>query len=120
MEIRRLDATPYLAEGEIVQYKTSAKQSRFKVIQLVLCWLIALVAVAGDCFLLSMTYALNEQLTNVNTFLMPLEICLIVERLKVILRKFLEITYDNLLNRGFMPRFSFIYLSLYIAKYVNL
>ena len=71
MEIRRLDATPYLAEGEIVQYKTSAKQSRFKVVQLVLCWLIALVAVAGDCFLLSMTYALNEQLTNVNTFLMP-------------------------------------------------
>ncbi len=81
MEIKRLDATPYLTAGEIVQYKTSAKQSKLNTVQLVLCWLLALIVVAGDSFLIAMTYALNEQVSNVNTFLMPLEIALTVMHL---------------------------------------
>ncbi len=81
MEIKRLDASPYLTDGEVVKYKTSAKRSKLSTVQLVLCWLFALIVLAGDSFLLAMTYALNEQVSNVNTFLMPLEIALIVMHL---------------------------------------
>jgi hypothetical protein len=78
MEIKRLDATPYLAADEEVLYKVSAKPIRTRMIQSVLCYIFALITLAGDSFLLAMTYALNNDLKNVNTFLMPLEICLIV------------------------------------------
>ena len=77
MEIKRLDATPYLMADEKVLYKTSAKPSRSRLIQIVLCYVFALIALAGDSFLLAMTYALNNDLKNVNSFLMPLEICLV-------------------------------------------
>ena len=78
MEIKRLDATPYLMADEKVLYKVSAKPIRSKMIQSILCYVFALIALAGDSFLLAMTYALNNDLKNVNTFLMPLEICLMV------------------------------------------
>ena len=69
MEIKRLDATPYLIAGEEVKYKTSAKPARSKGVQIILCYLFALIALAGDSFLLSMTYALNEtRVDNVNSF----------------------------------------------------
>ena len=78
MEIKRLDATPYLMADEKVLYKVSAKPIRSKLVQSILCYVFALIALAGDSFLLAMTYALNNDLKNVNTFLMPLEICLMV------------------------------------------
>jgi hypothetical protein len=81
MEIKRLDATPYLMAGEEILYKVSAKPSRSRLVQIILCYAFALIALAGDCFLLSMTYALNNDLKNVDTFLMPLEICLIAVHL---------------------------------------
>ena len=36
MKMRRLDATPYLCEGEAVQLKVQAKESKFNLIQSIL------------------------------------------------------------------------------------
>lgn len=78
MEMRRLDATPYLCEGEALQLKVQAKKSKFNIIQNVLCYVLWLVALAGDCFLIGMTNTLNESLTNVNKLLLPMIIVLTV------------------------------------------
>lgn len=78
MKMRRLDATPYLCDGEVVQLKIQAKESKFNLIQSVICYLLWLVALAGDCFLIGMTNTLNQSLTNVNKLLLPMVIVLLV------------------------------------------
>lgn len=78
MQIRRLDATPYLMQGEVVKFKAEAKKSKFNLIQTILCYALWLIALAGDSFLIGMANTLNESLTNVNAVYLPLVIALLV------------------------------------------
>ncbi|MBQ3571734.1 MAG: hypothetical protein IJA15_02785 [Clostridia bacterium] len=78
MEIKRLDATPFLLEGERVEVKITTKKSNFNFIQTIICYATWLLTLLGDVFLLGMTKTLSESLQNVTTFLLPILIVLLV------------------------------------------
>ena len=78
MEIKRLDASPFLLDGEKVEVKITTKKSNFNFVQTVLCYVTWLLTLVGDVFLLGMTKTLSESLQNVTTFLLPILIVLLV------------------------------------------
>ena len=78
MEIKRLDASPYLLDGEKVEVKITTKKSNFNFIQTIICYVTWLLTLVGDVFLLGMTKTLSESLQNVTTFLLPILIVLLV------------------------------------------
>ena len=78
MEIKRLDASPFLLDGEKVEVKITAKKSNFNFIQTIICYVTWLLTLVGDVFLLGMTKTLSESLQNVTTFLLPILIVLLV------------------------------------------
>lgn len=78
MEIKRLDASPFLLDGEKVEVKITAKKSNFNFIQTIICYATWLLTLVGDVFLLGMTKTLSESLQNVTTFLLPILILLLV------------------------------------------
>ena len=78
MEIKRLDASPYLLDGEKVEVKITTKKSNFNFIQTIICYVTWLLTLVGDVFLLGMTKTLSESLQNVTTFLLPILILLLV------------------------------------------
>ena len=78
MEIKRLDASPFLLDGEKVEVKITTKKSNFNLVQTVLCYVTWLLTLVGDVFLLGMTKTLSESLQNVTTFLLPILIVLLV------------------------------------------
>ena len=78
MEIKRLDASPFLLDGEKVEVKITTKKSNFNFIQTIICYVTWLLTLVGDVFLLGMTKTLSESLQNVTTFLLPILIVLLV------------------------------------------
>ena len=78
MEIKRLDASPFLLDGEKVEVKITTKKSNFNFIQTIICYVTWLLTLVGDVFLLGMTKTLSESLQNVTTFLLPILIALLV------------------------------------------
>ena len=78
MEIKRLDASPFLLDGEKVEVKITTKKSNFNFIQTIICYVTWLLTLVGDVFLLGMTKTLSESLQNVTTFLLPILILLLV------------------------------------------
>ena len=78
MQVKKLDATPYLMAGEKVELKISAKNNRFNLIQTILCYAFWLIVLAGDCFLIGMTSTWSEGIDNVNSFVLPIIITLLV------------------------------------------
>ena len=80
MQVRRLDATPYLSEGETLKLKVEAKNNKLNLIQAIACYVLWLIALAGDCFLIGMSSTLREMVKDhsINTIFLPMVIALLV------------------------------------------
>lgn len=82
MEIKRLDATPYLTAGEVVEYKTSAKKNYAKGIQIVLCWFIALLVMVGNGIIIGgILMDAREAYNKIDTEAIPFVLSLLVVEL---------------------------------------
>lgn len=62
MEKRKLDYSPYAAEGEQVVLKTRAKAGSGIFVELAVCFTLWLLTLAGDCFLIGAAYVLKNQI----------------------------------------------------------
>lgn len=78
MKIKKLDATPYLMEGETLVYKCQSKQNSLSLLQSILCYGLWLLTLAADAFLIGVSNTLRESLRNVSKVLMPLVIVALV------------------------------------------
>lgn len=78
MKIKKLDATPYLMEGETLVYKCQSKQNSLSLLQSVLCYGLWLLTLAADAFLIGVSNTLRESLRNVSKVLMPIVIIALV------------------------------------------
>ena len=74
MQIKKLDATPYLLEGEKVELKITATPSKSNLIQTILCYAFWLLVLASDCFMIGSISVLKESYAKdyVSFVLMPI------------------------------------------------
>ena len=80
MQIKKLDATPYLVGDEKVEYKVMANKNPLGVMQMIGCYFLWLITLGGDCFLIGATNFLKDYLSKdkVSSFILPLIIVLLV------------------------------------------
>lgn len=62
MEKKKLDFSPFLTENENVLFKTSTKGGNGVFVEIAICFLLWLLTLAGDCFLIGASYSLKKQI----------------------------------------------------------
>lgn len=72
---RRIDVTPYLAEGENVVMKSYAMQSKSRYVELAVNLLLTAITVVGDCFILGVLIGAKDTFKN-TAWALPLLIIL--------------------------------------------
>lgn len=62
MEKKKLDFSPFLTENENVLFKTRTKGGNGVFVETAICFLLWLLTLAGDCFLIGASYSLKKQI----------------------------------------------------------
>lgn len=80
MEIRRLDVGQFLLPQERVIFKSESKKSKMPFFQSIICYVLLILSVTGDCFFIGLISTLKEivSTSGVHNFLLPLSIVLAV------------------------------------------
>lgn len=62
MEKKKLDFSPFLTENENVLFKTGTKGGNGVFVEIAICFLLWLLTLAADCFLIGASYILKKQI----------------------------------------------------------
>lgn len=68
MEIKRLDTSSFLLNDERVIYKTSLKQGKREIIELISCFALWLITLMCDCAIIGATYTIKNEVKNLDRY----------------------------------------------------